>query len=133
MRIYFAGVSRIVELEAWLVKQKAARLLSFYYEIDARSGNKGTKAFRVWKALKKGKFDISKLDGLFVGKTQRKGVEATQVYRDRYVRELPGLMSVFNQNREGDDNGRKEIAEKGEVRRERIKLTKKGRQQKGKG
>lgn len=49
MKIYLAGVSRVVRLEKFLVKINAGRLLSFYYENDNK---KTTKAFRVWEMMK---------------------------------------------------------------------------------
>lgn len=115
MRIYFAGVSRIVELEAWLVQKKAARLLSFYYEIENKSGTKGTKAFRVWKALKKGKFDIKKLEGLFQeGATKRKGIEGTRIFRDQTLNRHTGLFSVLNE--ETTDGAKSKEGKKGRVK-----------------
>lgn len=124
MRIYFAGVSRIVELESWLVQQKAARLLSFYYEIENKSGTKGTKAFRVWKALKKGKFDIKKLEGLFSEKsTKRKGIEGTYIYKEQTTNRFSGLFSVLE---EDQANGREDKEAKPV---KRVKLNKKGKEE----
>lgn len=110
MRIYFAGVSRIVELEAWLVQQKAARLLSFYYEIENKVGTRGTKAFRVWKALKKGKFDIKKLEGLFSENSKRrKGIEGTRIYKDQQENRLTGLLEVLNEAQKNDRENEEKI------------------------
>ena len=74
MKIYFAGVSRIVQLEMFLVKRGAGRLLSFYYENENK---KATKAFRIWRTMKKDPDNIKAVEELFAGSTKRKGLEAT--------------------------------------------------------